>query len=80
MNSFGITNRLVDEALCGIKEKFVHEMLITDRLSRKMLRRFVAVAVPVAAAAAVVAIAFGVGRGRIPAASADALIRHIDQH
>ena len=53
MNSFGITNRLVDEALCGIKEEFVHEMLITGRLSRKMLRRFVAVAVPVAAAAAV---------------------------
>ena len=78
--SFELTNELVDEALCGIKESFVHEMLLADRLDKTLLKRFVAVAVPVAAAAAVVAIAFGVGRGRLPAASAGALIRHIDQH
>lgn len=78
MDGFEITNKLVDEALCGIKESFVNEMLLASRLDKTRLKRFAAVALPVAAAAAVVTIAV-VGKVRIPAASAGELLRHIDR-
>lgn len=78
MNSFKITNEFIDEALCGIKESFVNEMLVASRLDKTRLKRFAAVALPAAAAAAVIAIAV-VGRARVPATSAGELLRHIDR-
>lgn len=78
MDSFKITNELIDDALCGIKETFVNEMILANKLDKTRLKRFAAVALPVAAAAAVVTIAL-VGKVRIPATGASELLRHIDR-
>ncbi len=59
-----ITDDLIERALCGIDEKFVHEMLAAHGLDKTALKRIARVAVPVAATAAVLALCFGLGFGR----------------